>query len=100
METSLSERFIVSAESIPKLPRHAKLRFDKARDKWIILAPERVFELDQVAYEVISRCDGDRSVEQVIDGLCEKFDQVCRDVIMTDVTNMLQDLADKGFVVT
>jgi len=96
----LSERFIVSAESIPKLPRHAKLRFDKARDKWIILAPERVFELDQVAYEVISRCDGDRSVEQVIDGLCEKFDQVCRDVIMTDVTNMLQDLADKGFVVT
>jgi len=100
METSLSERFIVSAESIPKLPRHAKLRFDKARDKWIILAPERVFELDQVAYEVISRCDGDRSVEQVIDGLCEKFDQVCRDVIMTDVTSMLQDLADKGFVVT
>ena len=100
METSLSERFIVSAESIPKLPRHAKLRFDKARDKWIILAPERVFELDQVAYEVISRCEGDRSVEQVIYGLCEKFDQLCRDVIMTDVTNMLQDLADKGFVVT
>ena len=96
----MSKRFIVSAESIPKLPRHAKLRFDKARDKWIILAPERVFELDQVAYEVISRCDGDRSVEQVIDGLCEKFDQVCRDVIMTDVTSMLQDLADKGFVVT
>ena len=64
------------------------------------MAPERVFELDQVAYEVISRCDGDRSVEQVIDGLCEKFDQVCRDVIMTDVTSMLQDLADKGFVVT
>ena len=64
------------------------------------MAPERVFELDNVAYEVISRCDGERSVEQVIDGLCEKFDQVCRDVIMTDVTNMLQDLADKGFVVT
>ena len=100
METSLSERFIVSAESIPKLPRHAKLRFDKARDKWIILAPERVFELDHVAYEVISRCDGGRSVEQVIDSLCEKFDQVGREVIMTDVTNMLQDLADKGFVVT
>ena len=96
----MSKRFIVSAESTPKLPRHAKLRFDKARDKWIILAPERVFELDHVAFEVISRCDGGRSVEQVIDSLCEKFDQVGREVIMTDVTNMLQDLADKGFVVT
>ena len=96
----MSKRLIISAESIPRLPRHAKFRFDKARDKWIILAPERVFELDDVAYEVISRCDGERSVEQVVDNLGEKIDQVCRDVIMTDVTSMLQNLADKGFIVT
>ena len=96
----MSKRFIVSAESTPKLPRHAKLRLAKARHKWIILAPERGCELDHVAYEVFSRCDGGRSVEQGIDSLCEKFDQVGREVIMTDVTNMLQDLADKGFVVT
>jgi len=96
----LSKRLIVSAETILKLPRHAKLRFDKARDKWIILAPERVFELDEVAYEVISRCDGERSIEQVVDSLSEKFDQVSSDVIRTDVTSMLQNLADKGFVVT
>jgi len=100
LETNLSKRLVVSAESIPKLVRHAKFRFDKARDKWIILAPERVFELDDVAYEVISRCDNERSVEQIVDNLCEKFDQVSRDVILTDVTSMLQNLADKGFVVT
>ena len=96
----MSERFVVLAESVPKLPRHAKLRFDKARDKWIILAPERVFELDDIAYEVISRCNGDRSVGCVVDELCEKFEQVSREVILGDVTSMLQDLADKGFVVT
>ena len=96
----MSERFVVLAESVPKLPRHAKLRFDKARDKWIILAPERVFELDDIAYEVISRCNGDRSVGHVVVELCEKFEQVSRDVILGDVTSMLQDLADKGFVVT
>ena len=64
------------------------------------MAPERVFELDDVAYQVISRCDIERSVKQIVDNLCEKFDQVSRDVIMTDVTSMLQNLADKGFVVT
>jgi len=96
----MSERFIVLTDSVPKLPRHAKLRFDNARDKWIILAPERVFELDDIAYEVISRCNGDRSVGLVVDELCEKFEQVSRDVILGDVTSMLQDLADKGFVVT
>ncbi len=96
----MTERTIVSREIILKLPRHAKLRFDKARDKWIILAPERVFELDEIAYEVISRCDGERTVTDVVNELCLKFDQVEREVIMNDVVGMLQNLADKGFVVS
>ena len=96
----MTERTIVSSEIILKLPRHAKLRFDKARNKWIILAPERVFELDEIAYEVISRCDGERTVTDIVDELCLKFDQVEREVIMNDVVGMLQNLADKGFVVS
>ena len=96
----MTERTIISSEIILKLPLHAKLRFDKARDKWIILAPERVFELDEIAYEVISRCDGERTVTDVVNELCLKFDQVEREVIMNDVVGMLQNLADKGFVVS
>ena len=96
----MTERTIVSSEIILKLPREATLRFDKARDKWIILAPERVFELDEIAYEVISRCDGERTVTDVVNELCLKFDQVEREVIMNDVVGMLQNLADKGFVVS
>ena len=96
----MTERTIISSEIILKLPRHAKLRFDKARDKWIILAPERVFELDEIAYEVISRCDGERTVTDVVNELWLKFDQVEREVIMNDVVGMLQNLADKGFVVS
>ena len=96
----MTERTIVSSEIILKLPRHAKLRFDKARDKWIILAPERVFELDEIAYEVISRSDGERTVTDVVNELCLKFDQVEREVIMNDVVGMLQNLADKGFDVS
>jgi len=96
----MTERTIVSSEIVLKLPRHAKLRFDKARDKWIILAPERVFELDEIAYEVISRCNGERTVTDVVNELCLKFDQVEREVIMNDVVGMLQNLADKGFVVS
>ena len=87
----MTERTIVSSEIILKLPRHAKLRFDKARNKWIILAPERVFELDEIAYEVISRCDGERTVTDVVNELCLKFDQVEREVIMNDVVGMLQN---------
>ena len=45
----MTELLILNEEHIPKLPRHAKLRFDEARNKWIINAPERVFELDDTA---------------------------------------------------
>ena len=36
----------------------------------------------------------------VVNELCLKFDQVEREVIMNDVVGMLQNLADKGFVVS
>ena len=96
----MSDRLVIDDTCTPKLPRHAKLRFDKPRDKWIILAPERVFELDEIAYEVVSRCNGERSLVDVVDELAAKFDQAPREAIHTDVTAMLQDLADKGFIVS
>lgn len=96
----MSERLIIDDECTPKLPRHAKMRFDKPRDKWIILAPERVFELDEIAYEVVSLCDGERSLVDLVDVLSAKFDQAPRDAIHQDVTAMLQGLADKGFIVS
>jgi pyrroloquinoline quinone biosynthesis protein D len=96
----LSERLVIGDDTKPKLPRHAKLRFDKPRDKWIILAPERVFELDQIAYEIVSLCDGERSLVDLVDILSEKFDQAPREAIHTDATGMLQTLADKGFIVS
>ena len=94
----MGERLVLDEGAVLKLPRHAKLRFDKARETWIILAPERVFELDAIAHEVVSLCDGERSLAEVVDTLTEKF-QAPREVIAKDVTEMLQGLADKGFVV-
>jgi len=96
----LSERLVIADDVRPKLPRHAKLRYDKPREKWIILAPERVFELDEIAHEVVALCDGERSVTDLVDALAAKYDQAPRDVINTDVVAMLQSLADKGFIVT
>ena len=87
----------VSEASRPVLPRHAKLRFDETRQRWVILAPERVLAPDEIAVEVLQLCDGARSVADVIDQLAEKY-AAERDAIATDVIAMLQDLADKGFL--
>ena len=84
---------------IPKLPRHAKLRFDEARKKWIINAPERVFELDETAAEIMKLVNGTISINSIIDNLHEKFKEASREQISKDVILMLQSLADKGFIV-
>lgn len=84
---------------IPKLPRHAKLRFDEARKKWIINAPERVFELDEIAAEVMQLVDGESSIIGIVDILVKKFEGASKDVVKKDVLSMLQPLAEKGFIV-
>ena len=84
---------------IPKLPRHAKLRFDEARKKWIINAPERVFELDEIAAEVMQLVDGEASINGIVDILVKKFEGASKEVVKKDVLSMLQPLAEKGFIV-
>jgi len=44
-----SRNISVSEASRPKLPRHAKLKFDETRQVWVILAPERVLAPDEIA---------------------------------------------------
>jgi pyrroloquinoline quinone biosynthesis protein D len=87
----------VSEASRPLLPRHAKLKFDETRQRWVILAPERVLAPDEIAVEVLQLCDGARSVEAMIDQFAAKY-AAERSAIATDVIAMLQDLADKGFL--
>lgn len=87
----------VSETSRPVLPRHAKLKFDETRKVWVILAPERVLAPDEIAVEVLKRCDGIRSVGAIVDELAAKY-AAPREAISTDVIAMLQDLADKGFL--
>ena len=92
-----SRNISVSEASRPVLPRHAKLRFDETRRRWVILAPERVLAPDEIAVEILQLCDGVRSVAQMIDQLAAKY-AAERAAIGADVIVMLQDLADKGFL--
>jgi pyrroloquinoline quinone biosynthesis protein D len=92
-----SRNISVSEASRPVLPRHAKLKFDETRQRWVILAPERVLAPDDIAVEILQLCDGVRSVSDMTDMLATKY-AAEREAIGADVVAMLQDLADKGFL--
>ncbi len=87
----------IEASSAPRLPRGVKLRFDEQRKRWTLLAPERVFVPDEIAVEILQRCDGVATVDAIADALAAKYGSA-REEVARDVTEMLQDLADKGVV--
>ena len=91
------QRTIVGPLSVPKLPQYIKMRHDAARDRWLILAPERVFHPDAIAVAVLQLCDGCRSVEAIARELIEIY-SAPPERILADIVVMLQDLADKGVV--
>jgi pyrroloquinoline quinone biosynthesis protein D len=82
---------------VPQFSRGYRLREDKARGRWVILAPERLFELDDTAVETLRLVDGVRTVDGIIDALAAKFDAP-RDVIAADVTAMLAGLRERQVI--
>lgn len=91
-------RLTLTPDSIVKLPRHIMLRHDKVRDRWVILAPERVLVPDAIAVTVLQRLDGVQTLAQVAEGLARDF-AAPAEVILADITALLQDLADKNFLI-
>lgn len=92
-------RVVIGADSRPALPRYVKLRHDAGRDRWVILAPERVLTPDEIAVEVLELCDGERTVAEVADLLAADYDAPA-EAIGSDIIALLQGLADKGYIKT
>lgn len=85
------------AAIVPALPRGVRLRFDESRQQWFLLGPERVFEPDEIALEILQRVDGVRSVTAIAQELAAAF-EADRDEIAGDVMSFLRGLADQRMV--
>lgn len=97
MATAARTRTIITAGSKPGLPNHIKLRHDAGRGRWLVLAPERVFEPDDIAVEILKRCDGATDVTAIAAILAKEYNAPLQD-ILGDTISMLQELSDKGVV--
>ena len=86
-----------SPANLPDRPRLApgvRLHFDRTRDAWVLLGPERVIETEGPAAEILRRCDGSRTLAQIIDELAAIYN-ADREQIAGDVMEMLTELMVK-----
>ena len=94
----MQTRFQVHHGAIPKMPTHVRLQFDQLRQKWVVLAPERVLWPDDVSVDILKLCDGTLTLSQIVDRLADDYG-ADRSEIDADVTEFLQGWADQRLVV-
>jgi pyrroloquinoline quinone biosynthesis protein D len=83
--------------AMPRLARGVRLKFDQARDCWVVLAPERVIMPDETALEILRRCDGETSLGAIIDALAADYD-AGRETIAADVQALMAELRRNGIL--
>ena len=79
------------------LPSWVRLHFDRVRDRWVLLAPERVLFPCATSVTIIERLGEGRGLADLVTALAEEF-EAPRATISGDVRRMLQGLADQGFL--
>lgn len=59
---------------IPSLPRGVRIQFDRVRENWVLLAPERALTLDPVGHAILQEIDGQRTLGDITSALAQKYD--------------------------
>jgi pyrroloquinoline quinone biosynthesis protein D len=78
----------------PHLPRQVRMEWDPARKRQVLLAPEGVLVLNQTGATILSLCDGERTVVEIVEELRGKYNRVDGD----EVRNFLARLVAKRLV--
>jgi pyrroloquinoline quinone biosynthesis protein D len=84
----------LTASSVPKLWRLARVDFDAVRQQHVLLYPEGAVLLNETGAAILELCDGRRSVAAIAKILEERYQ--CD--VLTDVTEYLSGLFDRELI--
>ena len=72
-----------------------RLQFEPAQNSWVLLYPEGMVKLNASAAEILKRCDGIVSVQELIEGLEREYAGV---ELREDVCHFLSDAYGRGWI--
>jgi pyrroloquinoline quinone biosynthesis protein D len=81
----------------PVLPRGVRLHWDRVRQTWALLAPERAIRLDAAGHAILAEVDGEKDVAAIAARLAERFAAPAEE-IAGDVREFLGGLAERRLV--
>jgi pyrroloquinoline quinone biosynthesis protein D len=73
----------------PRLAPHARLTFDLARQRHVLLTPEAVTLLNDTGAAILELCDGERTVAEILAELRRRYDHVADDEVRLFLASLL-----------
>jgi pyrroloquinoline quinone biosynthesis protein D len=80
----------------PRLVTGARLQYDEVREEHLLLVPEGAVRLNPTAAEVLALCDGERSLEEIVGVLSERYDG---SDVGDDVRGLVDAMTQRGVLV-
>ena len=84
----------VRSTNRPHLARLIRLQWDPVREQHVLLAPEGVLTLNRTGATILNLCDGERTVDEIVEELRARYSHVAGD----EVRDFLSRLAAKRWV--
>ena len=79
----------------PHLSRRFRMQWEEAQGAYVLLYPEGMIKLNRSAAEILKRCDGQHSVQAIVDELEEAF---ATRGLFGDVDGFLQTASERGWL--
>jgi coenzyme PQQ biosynthesis protein PqqD len=82
--------------SCPRLVTGARLRYDEVREEHLLLVPEGAVRLNPTAVEVLELCDGERSLDDIVGVLTERY---AGSDVSDDVRGLVDAMTQRGLLI-
>lgn len=80
----------------PKLNRRFRLQWEPAQEAFVLLYPEGMVQLNLSAAEILKRCDGEHTIDELIAQLQDLFNETD---LRDPVEGMLRAAFEKDWIV-
>jgi pyrroloquinoline quinone biosynthesis protein D len=84
----------MTADTVPRLWKLARLDFDPVRQRHVLLYPEGAVLLNDTGAAILELCNGNRTVAEIATILGERYHAD----VSADVTEYLEKMADRELV--
>ncbi len=90
---------LVPLTSIPTFEKGVRLKHDTVRERYVVLGPEMLIELNQTGTAIMNEVDGQSTVTEIISRLSTRF-EVSPDEITQDVAEFCTSMVMRRVLLT